>query len=172
MKCNSFGARERQPHLRIHTGFGATLAIKNLSKFWIASPSSLIPTHSRRTVSAPEAIEMMGSTVHLPCGLRLELSRRSQWRVGSTVAAVNGCESPVVYSFTLRTDQSTRAQPYRFWQNESLRESQNEDPDLLSGDRSQLPKQRFADSDLPERLLHVDVLKLRTWSARARPVVL
>ena len=59
---------------------------------------------------------MMGLIAHLPSGLHLELSRRSRWRAGSTVAAVNGCELPMVYSFTLRTDQSTRGQPCRFWQ--------------------------------------------------------
>jgi hypothetical protein len=53
-----------------------------------------------------------------------------------------------------------------------LRESQNEDPDLLSGDLAQLPKQRFADSELPERLLHVEVLELHTWSDRARSGIL
>lgn len=40
----------------------------------------------------------------------------------------------------------------------------DENPDLLSRDLAQLPKQRFPDPELPKCFLHVEVLELRTWS--------
>ena len=44
----------------------------------------------------------------------------------------------------------------------------NENPDLLLGNLSQLPEQRFANSEFSIWLLHVEVLELHTWSDRAR----
>ena len=44
----------------------------------------------------------------------------------------------------------------------------NEGPDLVLGDLTQLPKQRFADSELSECLLHVEVLELRIRSDQVR----
>ena len=44
----------------------------------------------------------------------------------------------------------------------------NEDPDFVLSDLAQLPKQRFADSELSECLLHVEVLELCTRSDQAR----
>lgn len=43
----------------------------------------------------------------------------------------------------------------------------NENPDLLSSDLAQLPKQRFANPDPPKCFFHVDVLELHTWSDSA-----
>jgi len=45
----------------------------------------------------------------------------------------------------------------------------SEDPDLVLGDLAQFPKQRFTDSELSERLLHVEVLELRTRSDQPVP---
>lgn len=44
----------------------------------------------------------------------------------------------------------------------------NESPDLLLSNLSQMPKQRFANPELPECFPHIEVLELHTWSNRAR----
>ena len=53
MKCSLFWSC-----YRIHTTSGATLGITNLSKLWIVSPSSRIPTHSGKRVSTEVNIGM------------------------------------------------------------------------------------------------------------------
>jgi hypothetical protein len=45
----------------------------------------------------------------------------------------------------------------------------NKNANLLLSNLAQLPKQRFANPNLPKLFLHVDVLELHTWSAKPRP---